>query len=367
MQGASHGWRLGRRPALDGLRGVAILLVLARHGGLPLQSAGSVGVGLFFGLSGFLITELLLEEYERTGTINFRAFYARRGRRLLPALGTSIAAIALVGMVLGPLFFTWQMAVAALLYVGNWVLASGKNLASLTHTWSLAVEEQFYLLWPLIVWGVARRGRRATMLVSGAGIAVALTWFVRSVAGGAPWYRIYFSSEAAVMPLLVGAATAAWMGTRVEPAKKNRLRYVGWGLIGVSAALPELATITITPVTTAIAVAFVLPSAAGTSPSVLEASAIRWFGERSYSIYLWNGPFAFWLREVCHWSWWALLLTVVPAGILLGAASYRWIEAPFRRRPNTLVPRQPDIVDSTAPKAASFHASQDLNPTAARE
>lgn len=335
VQGRSSEWRLGRRPALDGIRGVAILLVLARHGGLPLQSAGSVGVALFFGLSGFLITELLLEEYERNGAISLRAFYIRRVRRLLPTLIVSIAAIALAGIFLGPLFFTWHMAAAALLYVGNWVLASGKDLASLTHTWSLAVEEQFYVVWPLIVCVVARRGRRAVMVVAGLGIAAALTWFVWAVAAGAPWYRIYFSSEAAVLPLLTGAATAAWMGRGSGRMMKSHLRFVGWGLILAGAAMPELATVTVTPVTTALAVAFVIPKAASSSAPLLESRTLRWFGKRSYSIYLWNGPFAYWLREVWHWPWWGMMLMVVPAGVLLGAASYRWIETPFihRRRP----------------------------------
>jgi len=332
VQGTGERWRLGRRPALDGVRGVAILLVLARHGGLPLESAGSVGVALFFGLSGFLITELLVEEFEKDRTIRFRAFYARRARRLLPALVVSIAAVALAGVFLGPEFFTWHHAVAALFYVGNWVLVSGLSLSSLTHTWSLAVEEQFYLVWPLVVWFMARKGRRAVMITAWLGVALALVWFVWAVAVGVPWYRIYFSTEAACLPLLTGAATAAWMGRRSGPIVKSRLTYVGWGLIVVGAALPEIATVTVTPVTTAIAVALVLPSAAGSSDVFLESPLLRWFGERSYSIYLWNGPSATWLREEWHWPWWALLLVVVPTGVLLGALSYRWVEAPFRRR-----------------------------------
>ncbi|WP_323097562.1 acyltransferase [Intrasporangium sp. YIM S08009] len=336
VQGTHNRWRLGRRPALDGVRGVAILLVLARHGGLPLESAGSVGVALFFGLSGFLITELLLEEFEKDRTIRFRAFYARRVRRLLPALVVSIAAVALAGVFLGPRFFTWHHAVAALFYVGNWVLVSGLSLSSLTHTWSLAVEEQFYLVWPLVVWFMARRGRRAVMLAAGLGVALALVWFVWAVATGVPWYRIYFSTEAACLSLLTGAATAAWMGRRSAPIVKSRLRYAGWVLIIVGAALPEIATITVTPVTTAVAVALVLPSAAGSSDALLEMPILRWFGERSYSIYLWNGPSATWLREEWHWPWWALLLVVIPSGVALGALSYRWVEAPFRRRRGAL-------------------------------
>jgi len=178
------------------------------------------------------------------------------------------------------------------------------------------------------------------MLVAGLGIAVALTWFVWAVAVGAPWYRIYFSSEGAALPLLTGAATAAWMGRRSAHAMPSRFRHVGWGLILMGAALPERATVTITPVTTALAVALVLPHAASCPAPLLESRALRWFGKRSYSIYLWNGPFAYWLREVWHWPWWGMLLTVVPAGVLLGAASYRWIEAPFLRRPSPLLTNQ---------------------------
>src|SRR4051794_31339072 len=115
-------WRLGRRPALDGLRGIAVLLVVLSHAGVPgFQAAGVVGVTMFFTLSGFLITSLLLHEYSDTRRVRLGAFYIRRARRLLPALVVNVLGVALAALVIGPWFFNWRSGLAALAYVANWV------------------------------------------------------------------------------------------------------------------------------------------------------------------------------------------------------------------------------------------------------
>lgn len=144
---------MGRQPALDGIRGGAVLLVMLDHTGA--LGWGWVGVDVFFALSGFLITTLLFEERERNGRISLSAFYKRRARRLLPALFLLLAFVTIAQTRFGvfpsswPL---WQQLAATLLYVNNWVMATGRSpLGPLTLTWSLAQEEQFYLFWPVLL------------------------------------------------------------------------------------------------------------------------------------------------------------------------------------------------------------------------
>jgi peptidoglycan/LPS O-acetylase OafA/YrhL len=145
---------------LDGLRGLAVLLVMLMHTG-PLDN-GYIGVDVFFVLSGVLITTLLSEEWERTGGISLRRFYERRARRLLPALWLLVAAFVLVALLADPFSSSWplgrQIATTGL-FANNWVtaLGHGRDLGPLSPTWTLAQEAQFYLLWPLGLWMLLRR------------------------------------------------------------------------------------------------------------------------------------------------------------------------------------------------------------------
>src|SRR4051812_42278396 len=164
--------KLGHVPALDGLRGIAIAIVVGYHAfGFPL--GGWLGVDLFFVLSGFLITTLLLEEHDRTGRVSLRAFYVRRARRLLPALGAVLALIAVVG----PLYYSPGLLasiVASGLYAANIVRGFGQsdflNATPAAHLWSLAQEEQFYVLWPIaLIWFRRRLTERRLMSLLAAG------------------------------------------------------------------------------------------------------------------------------------------------------------------------------------------------------
>jgi peptidoglycan/LPS O-acetylase OafA/YrhL len=139
----ADGFRLGYRPALDGLRGVAALLVMSFHFQIPGWSGGFLGVDVFFVLSGFLITSLLLEEWQRSGTVCLRRFFLRRALRLFPAL-------VLVLLVTAP-FVSYRWPLVALGYVANWALAfKFVTFGPISHVWSLSVEEQFYLIWPIV-------------------------------------------------------------------------------------------------------------------------------------------------------------------------------------------------------------------------
>ena len=217
------------QPALDGVRAVAVTLVVLFHLGLPWMRAGYLGVSVFFTLSGFLITSLLLHEFHRDGTVSFRRFYARRARRLLPAAMACLLLVvvarwsgefALVPGLRADLF-------GALFQVFNWVqIAGGSSYAALfgrsamftsplEHYWSLAIEEQFYLVWPVVLVALcgwrARRGRSVvrpllvlTVLFAAAAPLIGWKWG----AGAAYW-----STPSRLGELLVGALAAAWLHT----------------------------------------------------------------------------------------------------------------------------------------------------------
>ena len=148
-----------RWPALDGLRGFAILFVLAADSAIVnVYVAGQIGVTLFFVLSGFLITYLLLDEVDDTGGVDLKAFYGRRALRLLPALLVYLVGIALLMSILGLGLPIWDMTWPPAVYMANYVQILGQDLYAHRHLWSLAVEEHFYLVWPVLVWlGATRR------------------------------------------------------------------------------------------------------------------------------------------------------------------------------------------------------------------
>src|SRR3974390_3587616 len=163
--------RLSYLPALDGVRAFAVLAVMLFHGGIPHMDGGFMGVDAFFVLSGFLITSLLIGEWRQTSTIKLGGFWARRARRLLPALFMMLLFVAFFASVIVPKGTYGALrldALATLLYVSNWhfILVNSNYFnetaasSPLPHTWSLAVEEQFYVIWPLVVLGLLRLTRR---------------------------------------------------------------------------------------------------------------------------------------------------------------------------------------------------------------
>ncbi len=214
-------------PALDGLRGVAVLLVLAYHLGYSIPRGGFVGVDVFFVLSGFLITTLLLDEFSRRGSIAFGAFYIRRGLRLLPALVVvSLFAVVLV---------QWRGTAAqqdqteaglplVLLYVVNWAMALDfmPAVGWLGHTWSLAIEEQFYLLGPLLLLLLMKRSathRRSAFLLLVASVVVIIYRSAGTLQGWSA-HRLYMGLDTHSDRLLMGCALAFWLA---GPAPRRRV------------------------------------------------------------------------------------------------------------------------------------------------
>lgn len=219
---------LGHRPELDGLRGLAIVLVMLMHTGI--LANGFVGVDLFFALSGFLITTLLCEEWQHRGAIDLRRFYERRARRLLPALTLVVLFSALTNLFVYRLT-GWPFqtkTLTTLLFLNNWVAASGHSapLGGLNPTWSLAQEEQFYLVWPLLlVWMV--RHRFGPRLLCGALVVMiaCLVIAAPAVAASIHGFDTYYSPVYRTAELLLGSLAAVVWRHRLLP---GRVAFSGW-------------------------------------------------------------------------------------------------------------------------------------------
>jgi peptidoglycan/LPS O-acetylase OafA/YrhL len=323
--------RLGHVPALDGVRGVAILLVLVSHIGWA--PGGLMGVDVFFALSGFLITTLLLEERFRTGSVDLRAFYIRRARRLLPALFPVLLFTAFAYAELGEWHYLLYP-VAVLFYVANFVrLAVGHPLPhGLGQMWSLAEEEQFYLLWPAVLLWLLRAKSPMRIARGLVGFAVAvMAWRAASwLFFGAQAHTI-LSPDTRSDALLLGCALAAgrFAGLRVRRAANvvGVLALVGIAVLAIAVdrgGAVDTALILALPVVSALST---LMLAAALEPGtwvsrLLTLWPLRMLGVVSYSVYLWH---------LAVFSVVTSAPLMLPAAILVGAGSYRWVERPFRR------------------------------------
>jgi peptidoglycan/LPS O-acetylase OafA/YrhL len=341
--------RLGYRPELDGIRGAAILLVMLVHLH-DWPRGGFIGVDVFFTLSGFLITTLLLEEWHARGTISLRHFYARRSLRLFPAVIVLLVAYGAVALAAGgPYRGTRLIGVAyGATYTANWPQAFGSAFPEqeIGFLWTLAIEEQYYLLWPgLLLLGVhvARLSpRRLFVAVSCLVLAV---WVWRAVlATGVAGRRIYFGTDTRLDQILVGAALAAWFVRRPAAARGSRaLRLAGWAGVAYLAWrlfdsvyfrwwYPTLGIASIGLASAAV-LACVVSNSSRILASVLGWRWLRWVGTLSYSLYLWHVPA---IRAVDRSFLGELTPVRILAGLalsfLLAAASYRFVERPFLRR-----------------------------------
>jgi peptidoglycan/LPS O-acetylase OafA/YrhL len=316
---------------LDGLRAVAVGLVLLGHLYVPyLRLGGSVGVTIFFTLSGYLITRLLLTEHESHGRIALGAFFARRALRLVPALAVVVAVVGVVVAVLGlPLRQYALQSAFALGYVSNAARMAGFDMGPLGHTWSLAVEEQFYLIWPLLLL-VLLRGRLRRWVPGLLGLAVGASLLLR-YANLDDYLRSHDALDVNAYALGIGALVAVF-------AARGRLPAIpGWvGPAGIVVSLvPQASTLeTLYPLSVAIAplaaisTAAILVSVHRTGgPEWLCAAPMRWVGIRSYAIYLWHYPLLL-LMPSDRWREKALVLA---ATVVLATLSRRFVELPAMR------------------------------------
>jgi peptidoglycan/LPS O-acetylase OafA/YrhL len=360
---------------LDGIRALAVLAVLATHAGIPFLPGGFVGVDVFFVLSGFLITSLLFDQLSVTGRIDLGGFWTRRARRLLPAALVMIVAV----VAARPLFVPDSVsglrgdAIATALWSGNWrwalqgtnYFAQGVTPSPLQHTWSLAVEEQFYLVWPLLIVAcrVVKRRRLLALSLAGVTASAVATYVLARVASPG---RVYFGTDTRAQELLVGAALAAllaptwrWrattpLGTQSpQPAGRRQLPLL-LSLCGL-AALTGVATLAdgapgefrhglllFTALAAAALVAGVMLDSGQPVARLLSTRLMVGIGRISYGLYLWHWPVYLALdgeRTGLH-GYVLAALRVGVTGVLAGI-SFVLIERPAQRvkvRPRRVLP-----------------------------
>ncbi|MGP8059438.1 MAG: acyltransferase family protein [Acidimicrobiales bacterium] len=359
-------------PALDGLRAFAVAGVLAYHLGFGWASGGYLGVDLFFVLSGFLITSLLLEEWATTARLKLAAFWARRARRLLPALFLVLFAVSAYVVLNGRFGPPGSGALvdlsglrgddlATLFYAANWhaIFAHQSYFAQfsapspLEHTWSLAIEEQFYLFWPpillLLLWRARGAWRRVGTVVTVTGAlasAALMAWLYHP---GTDPTRVYFGTDTRIFDMLAGATIAMVAAARLQPGPRSRtvlhlaaplaalaLGYF-WVTAGSTGGLPPgfmfRGGFLVCAVLAAVVIADVRQFHQGPLGTVLSVRPLRWIGMISYGIYLWHWPIFVYMNQArTGLSGAALDLSRVAATLAIAAASYYLVERPIRRR-----------------------------------
>jgi peptidoglycan/LPS O-acetylase OafA/YrhL len=338
----------GRVPGLDGIRGSAIAMVFALHLSPGRFSGGFVGLEIFFVLSGFLITGVLLDEWAVNHTISLRGFYLRRAARLLPALLITIVGVHLLYLADGSLVTPSEALVAlakVVFYVGNWFEAARPgSLYYLSDTWSLSIEEQFYLTWPVLLLLMLRAGR-SMRFVAGLtlGLAVASMGERLAIATSDP-YAAYFRSDTRACGLLLGVALGCAMAV---PRWRARFTLLADTPLTVAAIVVLTVEVFVLHVTAPGTYAVGLPAAAGAAAVLITHCVTRqsvatavlgsrlpvWLGQRSYGIYLYHIPIVRYLTPPrLHGN--VLLAEALRVGLALGMAeiSYRLVEAPILGR-----------------------------------
>ena len=359
------------RADLQGLRAVAVLLVALNHAGVGYLKGGYVGVDVFFVLSGFLITGLLLQSAARNGHVSFRNFYARRARRILPAAALTLAATTLVGYFLLNYVrekqIAWDSLWASLFaanvrfaHEGTNYFAQGQPPSPIQHYWSLAVEEQFYLVWPALLAitlfavflplrarrqavsdGKVTKGARFRILAVITVLGTAsLVWSIHDTS--AVPAAAYFSTRARAWELALGAALAV-AAPAVERIPRAVLVAGGWiGIAAIAAAAAEFSAVTPFPGYAALlpTVGAALVIASGMSrgtnrpavSNVLAVRPLRSWGDRSYTFYLWHWPVLIIASlYVGHQLGVGMNMLLLLGAFLLSIVTYAVFENPIRR------------------------------------
>ena len=386
------------RADIQGLRALAVALVVLGHLGVPGLTGGYLGVDVFFVVSGFLITGLLIREQEQRGRISVPGFYARRARRILPAATLVLAATCLyVGATRSVARVADVVADTrwAALFAANWrfarlgtdYFAAGRAPSPVQHYWSLAVEEQFYVVWPgllVVVLLLARRRPRTAawgvVLVAG---LVSFGWAVAQL--GSSRDTAYFSSFTRAWELAVGAALA--LATPVVRRLPTRAR-LPLGLLGLAGVL--LAAVTYDDLTRVpgwpalvpvLGTAALLAAGTGVDPTgvgrLLALRPLQWLGDRSYSVYLWHWPVLVLAPAWPSWPGLARSAALVVVIVALSVVGYHFVEQPFRtgrvpwvsrRRALVLWPASLALVlGATATSASLAQSALDRSRAAAAE
>lgn len=345
---------------LDGIRAIAVIMVLAYHLKLALFKSGFLGVTVFFVLSGYLITGILISEVEEEGTIDLKNFWRRRIRRLVPAVMSMAVVIIFVSAVVNRIIFTkgCKDFLASVLGFNNWWQIFNKVSyfeaagvpSPFTHCWSLAIETQFYLIYPLILLGIYKlaksrgegRAKRG-LLFAGVTLLLALISVILMIVLFDPQQdasRVYYGTDTRVFSLLFGALLAILWEYRMVPRRLSAS--VNMVLGSVSFAVLLVMTIAINGSSNfwyrggqfvgTILTVLVIYAVSGRKTwlsTFLSHPVLKWIGDRSYSIYLWHYPIILLISKGIKASWWITLIEIV-LSVVLAELSYRFIETPIR-------------------------------------
>lgn len=338
----------GYRPALDGVRTVAVYLVLAFHAGMSSLANGYLGVDLFFVLSGYLITSILLVELVRSDKVRFRTFYARRFRRLLPASAVLLVVGALVSLGTQPV--TARLGFAddarsAALYVANWhyidvardYFAEGTQSSPFLHFWSLSIEEQFYVFFPvvlLVVWRAGRGNRHVVAAVIGALALASLA--AQVVIGADDVTRSYYGTDTRIYQILLGCGLAVATrlhGIRLGRRTADAAAIVGLGLLlllSTSAVDMSISTRGIAAAVLSVVLVAGLEGESSLATRVASAPAFVHLGRISYGTYLWHWPVIVALGLVVDLAPWVLAIVAAIIATALAELSAAAVEMPVR-------------------------------------
>jgi len=379
-------FHLGYRRWLDGLRGVAILLVLGCHlGPLP---GGFLGVDVFFVLSGFLITSLLMEEWQTTGFIRLKQFYLRRALRLLPAFVLLLFLCGLSILWLPSARERWargrEIAVAAC-YLSNWPMLHRTSMPLLGHTWSLSVEEQFYIFWPTLLYSMLRLRLSRRLILSlvccgiGASALLRLGLYYWHQSHGTDRmtmiYRLYRGLDTRADALLAGCLLGLLAAWDLLPKSRRFVRWTGAASLNCLVYLVYLARcgdyydsqfyhglFTVVALMTAVLLAHLLSAPARFATRILESAPLVGTGRISYSLYLFHAPIIHALIPGCAYlglavspnlGYAAFILLTLGLSFLAALLSYHFLERPCLRLKDRLRPRT--AVNPLAPLPAESH------------
>lgn len=327
--------------SLDGIRGIAIVTVCLAHYGVPILQRGGFGVDVFFTLSGFLITSILLGEYGRSGDISFRNFYIRRLLRLFPALFCLLIVYGTLVTLFGKNLSRHYGDIALVFfYVANWAGAAGLNRpGELGHTWSLSVEEQFYLLWPVILYLLIKKWGGKGLLAASLTLTLLSMSETFLMARSVPWWRLYYGFDTRAFTLLFGcclAITFHFWKERIALSKPLEmvLPLLSFGGIALFMFRTDPFTsdpgffsgpIFIIPVLTCGLIYVAVMPGFRFSKTILSTRALVYFGKRSYGLYLWH----YWILNVVNPRTLVTLFACAAASLVVTEVSYRFIEIPF--------------------------------------
>lgn len=350
-------------PALDGLRGAAVIGVLFFHD--DRLRGGYLGVDLFFVLSGFLITSLLLAEHRASGRIDLKAFWLRRARRLFPAVLALVPAVALYSWIFAKPAELGRIrgdGIATLAYFANWrTIFAGKSYWDLfsapspfEHTWSLCIEEQFYVVWPLLTFLVLRRAKSSPRALLAVSVTLALA------SGAAMWLlfdpdrssRAYMGTDTRGASILVGAALACLLSGRAPIQGKSKLLAldavglaaliglgVAWTTIDGQSRFLYRGGFWLTEAAVLVLIVCAVQDRESLVARVFSVAPLRWMGLVSYGVYLWHWPlYVLLTKQRLGVEGWGLTALRLAATLAIALISYRFLEQPIRKRGITFGP-----------------------------